>query len=232
MGCDIHAAIEINDGEGWQAVRFPNRHYGRWENEPRETCRLDFGRNYDAFAILADVRNGVGVAGLDTGDGFVPMSQARGLPDDISEEAREEACTGDHSDTYVTFEEMLGYDWTRTTKERGVVSAVQFEKWDRVKEWNQRPDEYCGDVSGGGVRHISADEMRELVALHIGNRRGGEYADAIEQFAKTFSNLYCRIEWTESYTEAAGELWEKWFPIMLKLSREHKQVRMVMNFDS
>ena len=64
MGCDIHAGIEVHDGNGWKAVKFPNPYFGRWEDEERETHRLPFGRNYDAFAILADVRNGVGFAHL------------------------------------------------------------------------------------------------------------------------------------------------------------------------
>lgn len=51
------------------------------------------GRNYDVFAILADVRNGRGFAGIETGDGFVPIlgfgeAALRGLPDDLSPELR------------------------------------------------------------------------------------------------------------------------------------------------
>lgn len=45
-------------------------------------------RNYDVFAILASVRNGVGFAGVITGSGFNPIDNPRGLPDDLSDEIR------------------------------------------------------------------------------------------------------------------------------------------------
>jgi hypothetical protein len=43
-------------------------------------------RNYDWFAILADVRNGRGFAGVSTGEGFNVTAMPKGLPDDISDE--------------------------------------------------------------------------------------------------------------------------------------------------
>lgn len=46
-------------------------------------------RNYNVFAILANVRNGYGFAGVDTGDALVPICEPRGIPGDLSEEVRE-----------------------------------------------------------------------------------------------------------------------------------------------
>lgn len=59
MGCDIHAVIErraktYGDGHEWLHSGDPN-----------------IGRNYDIFAALAGVRNGVGM---------VPVAEPRGLP--------------------------------------------------------------------------------------------------------------------------------------------------------
>lgn len=48
------------------------------------------GRNYNLFAILADVHNGYGFAGCDTGDPFVPIAPPRGLPDDVTQEVLKE----------------------------------------------------------------------------------------------------------------------------------------------
>lgn len=232
MGCDIHAAIEVNDGSDWKPVKLPNRYFGTWKDEPMETCRLGFDRNYDAFSILANVRNGSGFAGVKTGEGFVPMSDGRGLPNDISEEAREHACTGDHSDTYVTLNDVLAYDWTRTTQKTGVVSAVVFEDWDRRKAWLRRPTAYCGDISGPRVKHVTESEMREIIKEVFGDRHFEKHAEAVKALSTQYGQYYCQVKWEEPYTHAAGQLWEKWVPLMLKLSREHKAVRMVMNFDS
>lgn len=46
-------------------------------------------RHYDVFSILADVRNGYGFAGVKTSSGFVPISDGRGIPDDLSQEIRD-----------------------------------------------------------------------------------------------------------------------------------------------
>jgi hypothetical protein len=43
-------------------------------------------RVYDVFAILADVRNGYGFAGVTSSSGFDPIAPGRGLPDDLSRE--------------------------------------------------------------------------------------------------------------------------------------------------
>jgi hypothetical protein len=235
MGCDIHAAIEVSDGNGWKAVKFPNPWYGKYKDErTKTTARLAFDRDYNAFAILADVRNGSGFAGIDTGDGFQPMSVGRGLPEDITA-AGKKVCSGDHSDTYVDFEEMQAYDWTQSTTHRGLVTAEVFEKWDRVKEYDPRPSQWCGDVGGSSVKIISEDDMRQRLKAFDKLLQGSsrkEYVEALEKFLEQEANTYCKISWRETYAISAGELWTKWFPMMLALSQKHERVRMVMNFDS
>jgi hypothetical protein len=47
------------------------------------------GRGYDVFAILGNVRNGTGFAGVKTSSGFVPISDGRGIPDDLSPQIRD-----------------------------------------------------------------------------------------------------------------------------------------------
>jgi hypothetical protein len=237
MGCDIHAAIEVKRNGKWEAIKFPNPYAGEtWgedgKPEPAETCHLNFGRNYDAFAILANVRNGVGFAGVDMGEGFEPLSDGRGLPEDISEDALEQGCDGEHSATWVSLKELLDCDWTRVSQHRGVVSTVEFEKWDRMKRWNPAPDSYSGDVCGGGIKFLSVEEMRHLIKTVIDGKHGKDYTEALEKLGE--SRVYCRITWGETYSSSAGELWDKWFPIMLKLGRAagERNVRMVMNFDS
>lgn len=238
MGCDIHAAIEFR-GEGgrWVALLFPNKYYGKYgatpEEEPPLTPRLALGRDYDMFAILANVRNGSGFAGIKTGDGFHFISDGRGLPADITPAAKQYGCTGDHSDTWVSLREILEFDWNRTTTLTGVVNAVEFEQWDRMKEWEPQPPGWCGDVSGGSVRHVTVDTMRRLIKeVDLNGKGNPQIAVALEE---AIPSTYTRIHWILTYAQCAEQIWLKILPHMLKLGSveaKYENVRLVMNFDS
>jgi len=86
----------------------------QWDNN---SVLLDSGysdRNYGLFAILADVRNGHGFAGVRTGEPTVPISAPRGVPDDASDGYRDEVRQwgeDGHSHTWFTLAELLAYDW-------------------------------------------------------------------------------------------------------------------------
>ncbi|HSE46936.1 MAG TPA: hypothetical protein VLA89_16575 [Gemmatimonadales bacterium] len=80
--------------QGYSPLSEPNQSGRVRISERREcyTCKgtkitypqIYHDRNYDVFGVLADVRNGTGFAGIDTGEGFVPIDEPRGLPDDLS----------------------------------------------------------------------------------------------------------------------------------------------------
>jgi hypothetical protein len=240
MGCDIHAAIEFKQNGKWHAQTRPNP-YVKYntpetppdEREPDVTARLHFGRNYDAFAILANVRNGHGFAGIKTGDCFTPLSDGRGLPHDITE-AGKHACSGEHSETWISLKELLDYDWTEQIKHQGYVDVEVFEKWDRVKQWTPRPSEYCGGIGGASVAVESEDKMRQIVESIVGGKSGNDWTEAIQTLKKLHPHTYCLVHWQESCADAAGELWTKVVPEMLRTAKDVgiDNVRMVMNFDS
>jgi len=235
MGCDIHPAIEFRTSanEPWKAVLSKNKNFGKeWNEDPEMVADLDLDRDYDLFAILGNVRNGSGFAGCDTGDGFDPMSDHRGIPKDISPEALA-SLSNEHSPTWVTLAEILAYNWDRKTRKRGVVDAVTFLDWDWMKSFRPAPDSYSGDVGGTMVVKISAEAMKEKVDAIRGNRHGRS-EDVKKDVAKHLANHYCRIEWEESYSSAANQLWTKVLPVMLNLGRDHgfDNVRLVMDFDS
>ena len=99
MGTDIHPVVECYRDGSWHLVE---------ADLPRD-------RNYWGFAVLADVRNGHGFGGLDTGDPITPIDEPRGLPPDASPELRAALkknhwLLGDHSISWVTLEELLDYD--------------------------------------------------------------------------------------------------------------------------
>lgn len=232
MGTDIHSALEYKENGTWRASLRPNKWYGKYEFDEKDkmSAQLNLGRDYDLFAVLANVRNGYGFAGSPTGSGFHPMSDHRGLPTDISSLARE-ACDGDHSDSWVSLHEVLAYDWTRTTVKTGVVSAREFESWERMKGFKSVPDSYCGGISGARIKMISEADMQRYVSETVADKRGQEWTAAINSLDE---NIYTQIEWSESYARATESFWIDPLPTMLKLGAQYsyENVRMVMNFDS
>ena len=88
MGCDIHLFLEIKKKEKWTFIK-----------------ELDIGRSYDMFGIVADVRNLVNA---------IPISEPKGLPEDVSDKVREELdewdCDG-HSHSWLNWKEIKDYNW-------------------------------------------------------------------------------------------------------------------------
>lgn len=76
MGTDIHPVVQVRRGGAWEFVEIP-------KDEKYEYLNILNGRWYDLFAILGNVRNGHGFAGVVTGSGFTPISDGRGLPEDF-----------------------------------------------------------------------------------------------------------------------------------------------------
>src|ERR1700684_1139747 len=154
MGCDIHGVIERRTAYGWKRLEgayFPNN------------------RNYDVFAILADVRNGRGFAGVKIGEGFDPIAESRGLPDGYTPDkySSDDFWLGDHSYSWLTLREVFEYDYEQTTTLCGVRSLAAFAKFEyqreNKREWHRElpcPDSWSGDVSGGGSATLSETEGR------------------------------------------------------------------------
>lgn len=134
MGCDIHLYVEKRGDDGvWQSAE------GLWTHEDDDVAldtpwrdRFYHGRNYDLFAILANVRNGYGFAGVTTGRGFNVISGPRGLPEDC--DARIKSVSDSwgqdgHSHSHHTLAELLAFDWTQVAQKIGVVDALTFYRW-------------------------------------------------------------------------------------------------------
>lgn len=220
MGCDIHPYIEIQkDGvwtfHDWKAPYKtgvdedgdPNYDYDRLWDDP-----LDINRNYNLFAILADVRNGRGFAGIKTGEGFIPISQPKGLPKNVSKEVKHESDEygrDGHSHSYLTVQELLAYNWEQKTKHYGTVDAEQF----KIFKKKGKPDSWAGSVVGQSVRHLTHYEMEEAIAI-------GRTKDA-----------YTSVEWTEPYSASVGKFLTQTIPALQKLG-DPENVRIVFFFDN
>ena len=247
MGCDIHDYIETRDDSGaWTA-------FGNWSDQaakyyeegekPEEPIVLDtpykervYGdRNYELFSILADVRNGYGFAGVDTGDGFVPISAPRGLPEDVTQLVRDvsESWGVDaHSHSWFTLDEILEYDWTQTTKRRGWVTLAEYHQWSRWKKSHgEPPSEWCGSVSGGNTEHLTlagADKLIETL--------GGDFWKASAALkSDRYASHYVPVEWCETYSRCTRGFWTDSMPKLLRLASKaggFDRVRLVFWFDN
>lgn len=99
MGTTIHNMTEVRQADGtWEAV------IDDPDKGPRSVP--DIYRDYDLFAVIADVRN----------DGYrVPISGPRGVPKDVSCDWAKAVVTQVpghwHDHSWVTLAELEAYDW-------------------------------------------------------------------------------------------------------------------------
>lgn len=238
MGCDIHMFIEQRDvGGSWVSA---DTWYQDEDDPSRKTVYkwgpgltrlagpLYSSRNYDLFAILADVRNGRGFAGCDTGGGFVPISAPRGVPEDASPEyrAQVENWSGDgHSHSYFTVAELLAYDWTRETMHRGWVSPREFARF----HLDGKPQSWSGGVDGSNIRHVTNDEMLTLIK---GGKEEFTWADYHTMENKpVIASTYTQVEWTEPYYASCQEFLGETMPRLWRLGKP-EDVRIVFFFDN
>ena len=247
MGCDIHCWAEKRVDGKWLLVtpqkgdaswsEFYNERFHDYVSETdcvRSQARIDFGRNYDAFAILADVRNGRGFAGIKTGDGFRPiLAERRGWPEDRSAQLDEEQI--DHSPSWLTLRELNEYDWTQRTGQLGVISLPEYVKW-RDKRPYTAPEHYCGCISGPKVETLSPKDADRL--LRIGERtvegwtQRGIFCDPPPGHPYT----HVEVAWGETYAQAAGFFYEKTLPNLNEIAKREgvsaDDFRIVFYFDS
>jgi hypothetical protein len=226
MGCDIHSYAEIKKDNKWEKLGnvFPNEYYRKEEEGDGNEWNVPFvdhpynSRCYNLFAILADVRNGRGFAGIPTGDGFTPISEPKGLPDDVTPEVREESDEWDsdgHSHSWFTLKELQDYNWMQTTKSYGVVDVVTYKKW---KETGEPPNNYCGDISGSNVVTVSNEELDMRIKSKLLNN-GVDY--------------YTRIEWGTTYKDAVDPyFFDTTMKVLAELSPNPEDIRIVFWFDN
>lgn len=242
MGTDIHLYVERRVGDKWVSCDKWEPDEYREENEPeRKTVR--FGnhyysdRNYNLFGILADVRNGRGFAGVDMGDGFIPIAEPRGLPGDLSPELAVEVKHHlEHTPTWLLLSEIMAYDWEQVSTCRGIVSAHQYAKW---SGWNrgrgEAPAEYCGGISGPLIEVVPESELKSRLTAFSAKLTATDpsivswkIADRVKE---EMPNVYCQVSWRVPYYKAADDFLSTCVPRLWKLGKP-EDVRLVFWFDS
>lgn len=180
MGTDVHPAFQ-------RKVLGSTPAEDSWEYITDH--KYEGNRHYFLFGWLANVRNGYGFGGTDTGDSIKPLAEPRGLPEDLVK--REEPKSrwdwkapdweeyykcggsfGDHSFSWLTSTEILeGTKHFNPVHKRGVLTMDQYVKWDKVSQ----PESWCGGIWGGKQITIDQSELTpekirsQSYAMHILN---------------------------------------------------------------
>lgn len=115
MGCDIYIAIQKRVDDQWQDVPWTSADKLTFREDDLRASAINMPeqfdwRNYNLFAILANVRNAT------WGPPLTPIAEPRGLPADYyySYTNDYKGWLGDHSFSYVTVRELLDYPWDNT----------------------------------------------------------------------------------------------------------------------
>jgi hypothetical protein len=171
MGCDIHAYVEVreNKDQKWKLLE-----------------EIDIGRSYDSFSLLCGVRNyyrpipiavkkvvSESTSVVEPGKQKPAHYESRELPDDLSEEIRDEYGEGInwHSPGFVTPDDLLSYQYWDTP----------FADTRAPKGTNPR-----GTKSGG---IDSFDEIRQPVKLEDYERMTPREAIEQSQMKTVFNDL-------------------------------------------
>lgn len=231
MGTDIHtmAEVKVNDyrkpldrtnpntgyEQKWKAVTEPvfENDYFR-EDEPIGLRNVPYtstpysGRNYDLFAVLADVRNGRGFAGVATGDAVQVIAEPKGVPDDASKKWLryvERWGMDLHSISYFTLAELEAAMPLLKQHQRktGVISEREYL---RIQRDGGTPQSWSGGVGGGGVRVVSVDEYE------AGIRAEGESPDDVVEIPEPGQKVpfidnrktYIQYAWETTLESATG----------------------------
>ena len=230
MGCDIHMVVEVNRNGVWERAgvkrgdTLPPRAcswcdgLGHFEGRPSDKCysckgtKVERGsysdRNYTVFSVLADVRN----------DGNVtPIAKPRGLPSDATGSGDWEY--GDHSRSWLLLSEVLAYDWNQVLEDEGYVDEATFAAWSGVGA----PENWCAQVSGLSVEHVTNSKMRERIER---TKKGGDLVDRI--FGKR--SFYALCHWTVPLRDYCKHFLA--FVDSLAPLGEPSSIRLVFGFDS
>lgn len=209
MGADIHMYVERREGDRWVALKGRNPYYDLLKEQDEVVYQnwIWQGRDYDLFAVLADVRNEFD---------FVPVSLPKGLPVDVSDIVRSHAnimCFDEHSHTWLSLRELQEYDLNRIVKRSGWVSLHEFENFLA----SGKPQVWSNGIGGMNIIHVSSDQMQGLLDGKYDAKKGRKY--------------YSQIEWEDTYQEVVGYAWEMIVPVMEEMGGPD-DVRLVFWFDN
>jgi hypothetical protein len=190
-------------------------------------------------AILVDYRNDWGGGGgRIIGTGFNPISEPRGLPEDVSPEAQAVSdwyAAEGHSHSWLTLAELLAYDWNQVTRRVGIVGPLEFADFEK----NGKPRSWCEGAFGSRNKVVSHQRMREEVARYrpeIDRVIAGEWDDPeweafTRMLRKQPEQYFTQVMWEERYAYCAQEFLDETLPKLQALGAP-EDVRIVFFFDN
>jgi hypothetical protein len=257
MGCDIHSRVEVKENGVWKLNTeevFENQYYyspekikeikerqPEWEPYGDNTQFLaqpSDGRNYDWFAILADVRNGRGFAGVKTGDGFVPIAEPRGVPEDATQEWKayvEDWKYDMHSQSWLTLADFDSYDWNRDSIKEGVISLAEYKE---LRGTNKSPESWSGWTSGPNILVLSQAQVDnyldgvKFMFMPYRNIFSVEAEPEEIDPATDTHDIHVSYRWTVTYKEWFDYKIKEYIDPMRKLAEKYEDVRLVFGFDN
>jgi len=154
MGCDIHSYAEVKKDGKWSQV---TEHFNDIYSDNGKGDSPFDGRSYTLFAFLAGVRNY---------DRCEPISELKGLPDDVSDDVRDEYMyISDewHSVSYLTLAELLAFDYDKTFWNRRVTKQTSPNCWNGASLAEEGEGKIISYRDNLGDNYF--DTLKELEAL-------------------------------------------------------------------
>jgi hypothetical protein len=241
MGCDIHTmaerGFEHNGKTYWTGITDPVFDHDFYDPE-RPVAGYNYpyttepygGRNYRLFAFLADVRNGRGFAGIDTGNRITPIADPRGVPEDASDEWKkcvEEWGADMHSTSWFTLAELKAADWDRGTVERGVIAESHYLEL-KAGEFAETPRMWSGSVQGGGSLTVTPELYEAGARGERSTYVSWQWEDTMRDNAKWF--LDHTIPGLERNAPRLGE--HPGFGVEDTRPIDETKIRLVFGFDN
>jgi hypothetical protein len=229
MGTDIDLYVEKRKPNGEWDLLFPSTDmaeqlHGEWGKDkaygPDNLSGWAWysGRNYELFALLADVRNRFDVES--------PWCH-RGLSPNFTV-----TDTHGHSHSYVTLAELKAYDWSTGVPISGWVGVGEYREF---KE-NGSPHSYSQGVGGGNVVHVTNEEMDALfdndTIVHRLSPIDGDPDRMV--WVSTDGNAYfTKVEWTKPMENACGWFVNKTIPALEEFTKgtDPADIRLTYWFD-
>jgi len=186
-------------------------------------------RNYVVFAILGNVRNGHGFAGVYTHDPLPFISDGRGVPDDATPGALA-WLSSEHSATWCSLAEIMDYPWRAPIHRGGVITIQQYA---RLRGTGDAPGNWCGGIDGRGIMTVTPRAADAILALHpLALTAGSEPTSPFRDDSEPIEGIryYVNYEWDTTLADTTQHFLDRMKMLAMEVG-EH-ECRLIMDFDS
>ena len=212
MGIDIYFYVERREGDRWVSCDEWVPGEDSLGLELQDTVDPFYhDRDYEVFAILADVYNV---------DGCNPVARPKGVPDDMCPEVRQRYQHAVEFDcfaaTWLSLAEILAFDWDQTVTRQGYAHGPAFYEWvSGRRQQGLSPPDLLDEIRPGG-KIATEDEIRQTVD---GLDRALEPHELEMQHREALADVYCHVTWTATYRSRAENFFDHAVARMEKLGK-------------